>query len=108
MSESCLIADRNGNVCGFRMEHCEKETAKRPKKGIPGTMMYTVECRQCGREFKVGPVYTDDAAEWLGLGGPRRHVQDVFPYLKPWEREAILGNMCKRCQDEIFRMLEEG
>lgn len=108
MSESCLIVGVHGNVCGCRMEHCEKDAKKRPKKGDPGTMMYSIDCRECGKSFKVGPVYVDDAAEWMGLhGGPRRKVQEVFPYLKPWEREAIKSNLCKHCQDEMFRMLEE-
>lgn len=102
MSENVLFANVHGDVCGCSMESCQKDVRERPKKGAAGSMMFTVECRQCGREFKIGPVYVDDAMEWLGLGGPRRKVQDVFPYLEPWERECIKMQECRKCQRKMY------
>lgn len=78
----------------------EEERKTKPKKGDKRGMKYHETCRCCGREFAVGPVWKQDAACWLL--GPRPLVQNCFPYLEPWEREAISQRTCKRCQEKMY------
>lgn len=100
MSKAYVLVGVHGDVCGYTGAVAH-DSQKRPKKGDDGTIMYHEECHECGKEFAVGPVYVNDAAEWM-MYPNRRHIQDVFPYLNPWEREAIKSHMCKKCQDKIF------
>ena len=63
-----------------------------------------VTCVHCKREF-VLKVRVED---YLLYDMPNRpHIQDIFPYLTPAERELLISNTCKECWDKMFSFLDE-
>ena len=59
-----------------------------------------VKCHCCGDEFTL-EVKEEDFMEYM-FSSPRRHIQDIFPYLKPSERELLISNTCDKCFHEMF------
>ena len=58
-----------------------------------------LECAVCGKEVPV-EVFIKDYEEYLSPN--RRHIQDIFPYLTPWEREMFISEMCTECWEYLF------
>lgn len=56
-------------------------------------------CHMCGEIYPIR-VKSADYREWTT--GTNRHVQDVFPYLKAWEREMFLTRTCDECWKRMF------
>ena len=63
------------------------------------TKTVVMDCVCCGKEvvLKVNP---KDYAEYLSPN--RRHIQDIFPYLTPWEREIFISQLCEDCWADLF------
>ena len=58
-----------------------------------------VTCIHCKREF-VLKVRVED---YLLFDMPNRpHIQDIFPYLTPAERELLISHTCQECWDKMF------
>lgn len=63
-----------------------------------------VTCVQCKREF-VLKVRVED---YLLFDMPNRpHIQDIFPYLTPAERELLISHTCSECWQKMFSFLDE-
>ena len=37
----------------------------------------------------------------------RRHIQDIFPYLRAEERELLISQICPKCWNDMFGSDEE-
>lgn len=62
-----------------------------------------VTCRHCKREFTL-KVRVED---YLLFDMPNRpHIQDIFPYLTPAERELLLSNTCDECWKKMFSIFD--
>lgn len=62
-----------------------------------------VSCRLCGKTYtlKVRP------KDFMLFDSPGRpHIQDIFPYLTPAERELLLSNTCDECWKKMFSCFE--
>lgn len=59
-----------------------------------------VTCRMCDEEFEL-KVYEEDFNEYA-YSPQRRHIQDIFPYLTPAERELLISQVCEMCWNELF------
>lgn len=58
-----------------------------------------VQCRMCGKEHTLY-VGLDD---WFMYQSPNRpHIQDIFPYLTPSERELLISGTCEECWKKLF------
>ena len=63
-----------------------------------------VTCYHCNREF-VLKVRVED---YLLFDMPNRpHIQDIFPYLTPAERELLISHTCQECWDKMFSFPED-
>ena len=63
-----------------------------------------VTCVHCKREF-VLKVRVED---YLLYDMPNRpHIQDIFPYLTPAERELLISNTCNECWQKMFSFLDD-
>lgn len=56
-----------------------------------------IKCPVCGKLQEV-VVRKEDFLRWQ----EGDHVQYVFPYLSPDEREAMISGLCSKCFDEMF------
>ena len=61
-----------------------------------------VPCVFCGEMHEIW-VSADDYWDWE----PDMHVQDVFPYLSPEEREMLISGICPDCWEKMFPPEEE-
>lgn len=59
-----------------------------------------VTCCICNKVHTL-KVTQESAIEYL-YPNRKRHVQDIFPYLKPEERELLISNVCPVCWDDMF------
>ena len=59
-----------------------------------------VECNLCGEVFEIS-VNAEDLVEYLKPN--RRHIQDIFPYLTPAERELLISSTCEKCWNKMFK-----
>ena len=55
-------------------------------------------CPYCGQVHNV----TVEHADLLRWNARQGHIQDIFPYLSPAERELILSGICDSCWDKLF------
>ena len=58
-----------------------------------------VQCRMCGKvhSLMVG------VEDYLMFDMPNRpHIQDIFPYLTPAERELLISGTCGECWAKLF------
>ena len=60
-----------------------------------------VECYLC-KETTELVVREEDYEEYLKPPSQRRYIQDIFPYLKPSERELLISNTCDKCWHYLF------
>lgn len=58
-----------------------------------------VQCRMCGMTILI-PVREEDYQKFISPNRP--HIQDIFPYLTPAERELLISRTCKVCWDKMF------
>lgn len=61
-------------------------------------------CPVCGAPGKSFPV-TDEQYKDFTEG--TSHIQEIFPYLFPAERERFLTGICGRCWDKMFKEEED-
>lgn len=61
-------------------------------------IVVAIDCVECQQQqlLKVRP---DDLEKYQAGAG---HVQDIFPYLLPSEREVLLSRICGDCWDRMF------
>ena len=57
-----------------------------------------VRCTVCNRIFTVKVKYEDYQKFIRGVS----HIQHIFPYLKPAERELLISKTCGECFDKLF------
>lgn len=63
-----------------------------------------IKCHIC-EEITVIKVREQDYDLYLS---PRRpHIQDIFPYLTPAERELLISQTCDKCWQKMFSICEE-
>lgn len=63
-----------------------------------------VTCVHCKREF----VLKVRVQDYLLFDMPNRpHIQDIFPYLTPAERELLISHTCNECWQKMFSFLNE-
>ena len=63
-----------------------------------------VTCVHCKREF----VLMVRVQDYLLFDMPNRpHIQDIFPYLTPAERELLISHTCQECWNKMFSFLDE-
>lgn len=58
-----------------------------------------VQCRMCNMVVII-PVKEEDYKKFISPNRP--HIQDIFPYLTPAERELLLSRTCQACWDKMF------
>ena len=58
-----------------------------------------VSCRMCRKTHSL-KVRVED---YLTFDSPDRpHIQDIFPYLTPAERELLISGTCEECWNKMF------
>ena len=63
-----------------------------------------VTCRVCKKEYTLKVRFED----YLRFDSPYRpHIQDIFPYLTPAERELLISQTCNECWHKIFNITVE-
>lgn len=68
---------------------------------------YEVQCDLCGKTH-VLDVYAKDLDEYYDTPrNERRHVQDIFHYLTPDERELIMSHTCSKCWERMISFCDE-
>lgn len=65
----------------------------------------TEQCRCCGANVPL-KVYQKDYEEFK-YSPHRRHVQDIFPYLTPQDREMFISQTCPTCWEDMFPSEDE-
>ena len=60
-----------------------------------------VKCAMCGETYTI-TVNEEDYNEYMSDN--RRHIQVIFPYLTPSERELLMTHTCAKCWDEMFAL----
>lgn len=63
-----------------------------------------VQCRMCGMTVLI-PVKEKDYQTFISPNRP--HIQDIFPYLTPAERELLISHTCQVCWDKMFSTFDE-
>ena len=58
-----------------------------------------VTCRLCNKTHEL-KVTERDYIEYSQSN--RRHIQDIFPYLTPAERELLISQTCDDCWNKMF------
>lgn len=61
-------------------------------------------CNMCGKSVTL-KVNFDDFEEYYSPN--RRHIQDIFPYLTPAERELLISHTCEECWNKMFSFEEQ-
>ena len=59
-----------------------------------------VRCVVCN-QIKTVSVLEEDAFEYMNPNRDR-HIQDIFPYLSPEQRELLISNICPECWNDLF------
>ena len=59
-----------------------------------------LECAICGSS-NIVYVVEQDLMEY-SFSRPRRHIQDIFPYLSNEERELFISRTCPECWKKMF------
>ena len=81
-----------------------KEYLDMRERRVNRTKTVVMDCVCCGKEvvLKVNP---KDYEEYISPN--RRHIQDIFPYLTPWEREIFISQLCEDCWADMFSFYED-
>lgn len=58
-----------------------------------------VQCIMCGMTIII-PVREEDYQKFISPDRP--HIQDIFPYLTPAERELLISRTCEPCWNKMF------
>lgn len=61
-------------------------------------------CNFCGKTVEL-KVTEESIKEYFAPN--RRHIQDIFPYLTPSERELLISHMCEDCWNSMFSYEDE-
>lgn len=65
---------------------------------------FQVSCAQCKRTFTLRVRFED----YMLFDSPYRpHIQDIFPYLTPVERELLISHTCEECWNKMFSFNDE-
>ena len=65
---------------------------------------FKVSCVSCKKTYTL-KVNIED---YFLFDSPNRpHIQDIFPYLTPAERELLLSGMCEECWNKMFTIEDE-
>lgn len=63
-----------------------------------------VQCRMCRKTHSLMVGIED----YFMFEMPNRpHIQDIFPYLTPAERELLISGTCGECWEKMFSHLED-
>lgn len=63
-----------------------------------------VRCVHCHKEYDI----LVNREDWDLYCSPNRpHVQAIFPYLSPADREMLISGMCAECWDKLFGDFDE-
>ena len=62
-----------------------------------------IECNICGEVFEV---CVDPIGLKEYMSPNRRHIQQIFPYLSPAERELLISHTCEKCWNKMFSNIE--
>lgn len=58
-----------------------------------------VHCRLCHKEH----ILKVRVQDYIAFDMPNRpHIQDIFPYLTPAERELLISGTCEECWNKMF------
>ena len=63
-----------------------------------------VRCVSCGKTYTL-KVNEKDYELYLSQNRP--HIQDIFPYLSPAERELLISGVCEVCWNKMFSLEDE-
>ena len=63
------------------------------------TVELSIQCFMC-EEVTVIKVRAEDYNKFISPDRP--HIQDIFPYLTPAERELLISKTCSKCWDSLF------
>lgn len=63
-----------------------------------------VRCVCCGKPHTL-KVNEKDYELYLSQNRP--HIQDIFPYLSPAERELLISRTCEECWNKMFAIEDE-
>lgn len=66
-----------------------------------------VQCRFNDDHFMSFEVNVKDWEEWKTGGRTGRKIQDIFPYLRPEQREIMISGMCNICWNNTFSKIDE-
>ena len=64
-----------------------------------------LNCMVCGEEMNI-EVYLNDYEEFISPKR-KRHIQDIFSYLTPAEREMFISRLCPECWEDMFSDYDE-
>jgi hypothetical protein len=67
------------------------------------TMELAIECRLCKKEYTIYGIKPADYESWSSGAA---FIQDVMPYLLPWERELMISATCDECWQSMFGHIE--
>lgn len=62
-----------------------------------------IKCNICNAEYYIRVKKKD----YELYKNSDMHIQDIFPYLTPDERELIISHVCGECFDELFNDIED-
>ena len=63
------------------------------------TVEIYMDCLMCTEQHTI-KVREED---YIMYNSPNRpHVQDIFPYLTPAERELLISGFCEKCWEKLF------
>ena len=62
-----------------------------------------VQCRMCRKTHSLMVGIEDYFMFYFMFDMPNRpHIQDIFPYLTPAERELLISGICGECWQKLF------
>lgn len=68
-------------------------------KTVERTYEVKIKCLKCKTEHPI----LVNKEDWDLYNSPSRpHIQDIFPYLSPDEREMFISGICDKCWKELF------
>lgn len=61
-----------------------------------------VTCHICGKSYLI----TVERSDYELYASGKGHIQDIFPYLSPSDRELLISQTCRECWDEMFKYFD--
>ena len=65
-----------------------------------------IQCHKCKKTY-ILKVFQEDLDEYHKPRYLRMHIQDIFPYLPPQERELFISQTCNDCWSKFMNFLYE-